>query len=124
MSRKKIPCGKTGYALEYGLKYCQKFLSLNFTSEFTSKWRDKTMYCLQKRLLDVMNQKISCQELEIFAYQTHVPCYKELPYSFCSISSVTDILKIINLIKITDYFKTIPYAIKIVYECVKVKLFY
>jgi hypothetical protein len=83
-------CGESGYALNYGEKYCLRFLN---NGEFSSKgraWRTKTMLCLQQALVPILKSNkfpISCEDIEVKAFDTHVGCYTQDDASFCWLPS-------------------------------------
>lgn len=112
-------CDENGYALRFGNKYCIRFKNLNFTTEYMSNWRDKTMLCLQLSLLETLKQNISCSEIENLALKMHVPCYVQEPYSFCLNLSIRDLIKVISLIDIKDMFLIIPYFFDLIFQCLK-----
>ncbi|RPA87166.1 hypothetical protein BJ508DRAFT_200084, partial [Ascobolus immersus RN42] len=76
---KKVKCGKDGYAKNYGKKYCDKFS--NNKSKFSAKgkkWVDKTMVCLQKKLVPVVKGDKAyntCKEIKSKAFGSHSNCY-------------------------------------------------
>ena len=58
----KFQCGKTGYPVGYGFKYCSKFGQLN-TFPAARLWIQKTTLCLKARLAPKLadSVQISCQ---------------------------------------------------------------
>lgn len=73
----KIRCGASGYALDYGAKYCKKYQ--NRLASFTSQgqqWIHKTMNCLQKALVaPLQNCDNTCANLRQIAFNSHPSCY-------------------------------------------------
>lgn len=83
-------CGKGGYALNYGEKYCLKFLENDGLTEKGKLWRTKTMLCLQMALIPLLNQPKEtnfCESLENKAFDSHVGCYTQNDASFCWLPS-------------------------------------
>lgn len=83
-------CGKGGYALNYGEKYCLKFLGDDGFTEKGKLWRTQTMLCLQKVLIPLLSglKKINfCKNLEAKAFESHVGCYTQDEASFCWLPS-------------------------------------
>jgi Stanniocalcin family len=71
-------CGPDGYAIGYGLKYCNLFT--NAKSKMSSsgqEWVTNTMLCLQNALVPygTGQQTLSCPALKTFAFDTHPNCY-------------------------------------------------
>ncbi|RPA83350.1 hypothetical protein BJ508DRAFT_197606, partial [Ascobolus immersus RN42] len=75
----KKKCGSSGYALDYGKKYCNKFE--NAKSKFTTsgqRWVTKTMTCLQKKLVPAVKGTsgwTTCDAIEKKAFASHSDCY-------------------------------------------------
>jgi len=115
-----LSCGKDGYSLGYGLKYCQKFQQISFQSQAGNLWRNQTTFCLQQSFLmeekDVEGDRFdigngtfsrtrrfsSCAELKDFAFAVHAPCYCKEPYSICHIYNLYDLWAILQTIDIGD----------------------
>ncbi len=108
-------CGVKGYALGYGTKYCERFSS-NSTTDCMSvsgaKWRDSTLVCLQKALVNILPKadSMTCEEIENFAYMSHATCYTgggaEIPSEpsvcFLSVSDIKCIYDIVDLRDLTS----------------------
>lgn len=90
-----FPCGRDGYALDYGLRYCDKLHKNDFLySPKGKEWISATALCLQEALLDQItngkfNDTTTCTEIQNFAVSTHVSCYTNSNKSICEIP-VTD----------------------------------
>lgn len=113
-----LSCGKDGYSLGYGLKYCEKFQQISFQSQAGNLWRNQTTFCLQQSFLmeakDVEDFSIgnetlwrtrrfsSCAALKDFAFAAHAPCYCKEPYSICHIYNLYDLWAILQTIDIGD----------------------
>lgn len=75
------PCGPSGYALGYGLKYCDRFTSddtRDCVSEAGREWINSTLKCLQESLVPVIEsdvQDVSCQSIKLEAFDSHSKCY-------------------------------------------------
>jgi hypothetical protein len=101
-------CGEKGYGLNYGKKYCQKFLSSYSFSEKGKKWRDATLVCLQERLYAaVPNDSVlcDCNTISQTAYKSHVECYTQSGNSICSLDSA-DLGVVYELISLSDLTDT------------------
>lgn len=104
-----FPCGPNGYALRYGLYYCNKFHNNeNLYSSKGKQWISSTALCLQEALLDRIttgefNSGTTCTEIENIALKTHEACYTNTNTSICDIP-ITDwaITKIIVKDALTD----------------------
>lgn len=61
----KFQCGKTGYSVGYGFKYCSKFGQLN-TFPAARLWIEKTTLCLKRRLAPKLadSVQLTCHELK------------------------------------------------------------
>lgn len=76
----ELACGKKGYPIKFGKKYCLKFERhyTNFSPR-GKNWVDKTRECLISKIgqspLD-----ISCKDLKNNAFLHHVPCYVDSGY--------------------------------------------
>ena len=102
----KCGFGATGYALSYGRKYCERFLSRTDFSPSGVAWRDATLRCLQERLVAELpsdSKNCDCNRLRDVAYSTHVACYTQSERSVCDLSE-SDISKIGDLVDASDAF--------------------
>ena len=79
----KNQCGKDGYALGYGKKYCISFNSLELSQQ-GEDWITATMACLQGALVDFANNTSSCESIKQTAFESHVKCY--VNNGFCDLS--------------------------------------
>lgn len=73
-----MKCGKNGYPLGYGEKYCHKFAKARPKLSGKGKaWVTKTMLCLQKHLVPwaTGQKKATCANLKSHAFATHPGCY-------------------------------------------------
>jgi hypothetical protein len=101
----KHKCGVSGYAVQYGHKYCHLFReNEHFFSDTGKKWMYKTMNCLQKSLVDVLNDpSISCDQIKQKAFDMRPDCY--ISSGFCELAQQRkeDVLRdIIGLIRIYE----------------------
>lgn len=96
----EVPCGRKGYAVGYGLYYCNQFKtnSKRFSSQ-GQQWLRSTMLCLQTNLIDVANGKVTmdCPAIQKFAFSTHSHCYTQPGSSICTIPS-TDWVQLFTII--------------------------
>lgn len=84
------PCEGVGeYFLSYGKKYCDKFLSLEFSGR-AKVWRDSTLRCLQEKIVPRLpvngSKACNCAAMRAFAFNTHVECYTKPGASICNLS--------------------------------------
>jgi hypothetical protein len=101
----KHKCEK-GYAIEYGQKYCNRFKNTNFISQYTKKWRETTMLCLQKELIPLLHLKnATCEFIKEFAFDSHPYCYTKLN-SICSFTNPLDIFTFAFIIDLSDLFSS------------------
>ncbi|XP_060586333.1 uncharacterized protein LOC132742066 [Ruditapes philippinarum] len=89
---KRFPCEASGdsYAIAFGDSICNDFGK--YQAEFSDlgkRWIDETRACLQKQLAPVLfKEKLTCQEIQDYAFQTHPICYNIPPPgspSFCDL---------------------------------------
>lgn len=77
-------CGKKGYLLGFGKKYCLKFSKLDrLFSEEGKRWIDEVRECLIKSA-DLSSKSLSCKEFKKEQFKSHVPCYVSSGY--CELS--------------------------------------
>jgi hypothetical protein len=83
-AEQELECGKRGYPLGYGLKYCSRFEQ--FLDRFSQKgleWMNRTRKCLTKEFAKI-NSANSCRQLKKLAFKSHVPCY--IKSGYCELS--------------------------------------
>jgi len=99
------PCGTDGYALGYGEKYCERFMSHTNLSERGNAWRDATMACLQQELIAFIgsSRRASCEALSDAAFASHPACYTQVGHSICSLP-MTDVWAILRTLDGPDTF--------------------
>lgn len=88
---KYYPCGKKGYAIAYGDKYCRRFNELNGTAYF-KKWIARTTKDLQTSIISYVDKqkgKIQCKNLAEAAFDSHPDAYLKLPTDVCKIDRRT-----------------------------------
>lgn len=105
-------CGNSGYALGYGEKYCNRFLSIEKKlSEEGKLFNQLTRSCLQKKLIPILNlefqkliqiEKPLCSEILDYAFDSHPECYTEHDHSICFLNPVTDLPIIFSQYKTKD----------------------
>ncbi|XP_063443732.1 uncharacterized protein LOC134724562 [Mytilus trossulus] len=115
-------CGKSGYLIGYGYKYCNRFKS--FYSSFSTagkNWINCVRPCLTKALIGKYQESLGpgqkCKQLKTSAFDTHVKCY--LDCGFCKIytsnlSALRKVLSFTDLLSV-DSLKQI---IKVGKECI------
>ena len=74
-------CGKRGYLMRYGYKYCNFFIGSHFNKFSTDgqKWALDMGHCLQMKIYE-MNDSLTCKELKKAARKSHLPCLLESGY--------------------------------------------
>ena len=74
-------CGKRGYLIRYGYKYCNFFMGTHYDrwSEEGQKWATEMGYCLQMSIYELPDS-LSCKELKKLASKSHLPCLLESGY--------------------------------------------
>ena len=76
----KFQCGKKGYPINYGKRFCLKFSNKrNRLSDEGKEWLDSTRHCLQQSLYD-LDPNLSCKALRKKAFDSHIPCYLDNGY--------------------------------------------
>lgn len=95
----KVKCGETGYLMKYGNYYCNIYLQ-DSDSYSDKKWQKAVRKCLQHSINNFLlklfmvppphNKSLSCEELENFAFDSHVDCYvnpdpNDESISFCNV---------------------------------------
>ncbi|MFS4460862.1 hypothetical protein [Bdellovibrio sp. HCB2-146] len=78
------PCGKQGYWIGWGHRYCQKYLDSekSFSLE-AQQWLRENRQCLQSRAEEI-SQGTQCSGIRKAAMESHVGCYVET--GFCELS--------------------------------------
>lgn len=112
---KYCPCkdNSSEYFISYGKKYCKLFLSNSNLSKAGKKWRDRTLVCLQEKIvpeLDISeNPSCDCAKMRKTAFDSHVGCYTQSDASICSLG-IADINEIGQTIDLTDAFSSEGWA--------------
>jgi hypothetical protein len=89
-------CGKYGYLMNFGDKYCRKFTSKEKLLSTKGKiWMSNVRSCLIRKLENV-DQDLSCQKYRKAAIDQHIPCYTESGYCQLNKKDKNVILKIIS----------------------------
>lgn len=84
------------YIVSFGKHYCESFLGRKDLSEQGMRWRDRTLRCLQERVIEVIplsGSTCNCKNLKSYALSTHVDCYASQPESVCDLPT-SDIVAI------------------------------
>ncbi|MBT7611234.1 MAG: hypothetical protein HN576_15855 [Bacteriovoracaceae bacterium] len=89
-------CGKHGYLIGFGYKYCRKFSNKeqNLSGEGQS-WIVSVRACLIERL-DNVEPDLSCKQYRQEAIEQHVPCYTKSGYCDLSKKDKKTIIKMIR----------------------------
>eukprot|EP01125_Pyxidicula_operculata_P001998 TRINITY_DN11979_c0_g1_i1.p1 TRINITY_DN11979_c0_g1~~TRINITY_DN11979_c0_g1_i1.p1 ORF type:complete len:271 (-),score=29.50 TRINITY_DN11979_c0_g1_i1:174-986(-) len=120
-----IPCGNgtEGYAIPYGLKFCNRFSSSydKFSTE-GKRWIVATRLCLQKELIPIFytNNKPTCSEIKHNAFESHVKCYTAPApgVSVCNIASDwIHILRTIYRSYIEEPSESIQQTLSTIFSC-------
>jgi len=113
----KNQCGIDGYPLNYGLKFCNVFNSMELSSS-GEKWITATMACLQEGLVDFAEKKTSCSVIEAEAFGSHVQCYVDSGFCDLPFSDKTKIATTNFWATVTSLAGTVQ-AAKTLVECFK-----
>lgn len=129
-----INCGDKGYPMQFGNKYCKKYLD-KIDSFKDKQWQNAVRKCLQNVInIFVLNKitsgsTITCEELDEYAFDSHVNCYtqpdpKNSTISWCKIP-LLDKFKIINIARyeVLNY-RFITQVMKLYRDCKKTVRFY
>lgn len=112
----EFQCGDSGYLLQYGYRFCQKFfneLDEKLSAE-GSLWIQNAASCLQEKI-ENESSNMNCKQLKKFAYSSHSSCYSEA--SFCQIP-LEDKYKIIRFLKSELHkFQTQKEGIQVLFNC-------
>ncbi len=94
------------YFISYGKKYCERFLASTNWSSSGASWRDKTLVCLQEKIvlmLPTNGLPCDCKALKAAAFQIHVACYTQPNASVCDLG-LGDWITIYKIIDNHDLF--------------------
>ena len=106
-----LPCGREGYALGFGEKYCTAFRAAPL-STVGKQWVTRVMGCLQKALVpDILGAgnfakttagSTTCQNVFAKAFDSHPGCYTARESSICFLppGDLATIMKTIGLAEI------------------------
>ena len=77
------------YFISFGKKYCEAFLSEEAFSDEGKKWKEKTLRCLQEKIVPLIPIEnpgtCNCADVKTFAVSTHVECYTQTGTSICDL---------------------------------------
>lgn len=117
----ELNCGKKGYLLNYGHRFCTKFfheLDEHLSLE-GKEWMKSVGNCLQQKIesFNVEPNENSCSEIKKLAYRSHSDCY--LSAGFCHLPLV-DKMKIFVFLK-GEFFKyrTQKEGIQVLFQCIR-----
>ena len=89
-------CGKRGYPLGFGKKYCSRFGNLSEQlSEEGQLWMETVRNCLIEKL-ETVSLEATCREFKREAISQHVPCYVNSGYCELSKKDKKIVLKTIR----------------------------
>jgi len=94
------------YFISYGKKYCERFLASTNWSSSGASWRDKTLVCLQEKIVLMLPTNAlpcDCKALKAAAFQIHVACYTQPNASVCDLG-LGDWITIYKIIDNHDLF--------------------
>ena len=94
------------YFISYGKKYCERFLASTIWSAAGADWRDKTLVCLQEKIVPELpddSALCDCKSLKATAFKIHVACYTQPGASICDLD-VSDWTTIYGIIDNHDLF--------------------
>ena len=89
-------CGKRGYPIGFGRKYCNKFgkNEANFSSD-GKKWIESVKSCLIENI-SYVEQGVTCDMFKKEAIAHHVPCYLDAGYCDLSKKDKREVIKTIK----------------------------
>jgi len=89
-------CGKRGYYIGFGYKYCTKFSKyinkFSLTGQF---WLFDAKVCLQKATLEVSRKGLSCRQVKKASFKSHVPCYIDAGFCDLPLKDKFQVMKVI-----------------------------
>lgn len=89
-------CGKRGYPLGFGKKYCNRFAGLSHQlSDQGKRWMETVRNCLIEKL-ETVSPEATCRKFKREAISQHVPCYVESGYCELSKKDKKIVLKTIR----------------------------
>lgn len=97
-------CGCAGaehYFLQYGAKYCERFLGTPGWSAAGLRWRDHTLACLRAGLSRQLARSCDCASVRTLAFESHARCYTQLPLSVCRLP-FADVARIYRIVDAAD----------------------
>ena len=126
-----FPCqhGSYSYAIGFAEHYCEKYDKMyNTFSSKGKKWIDAVRKCLQVDLASLLksSKAMTCKEIQIYAFKSHVPCYhtpdpSQPQISFCHLPFL-DWMRAFHTIK-TSFLKvpleSVQGAIGTLKACIK-----
>lgn len=78
----KEPCGSKGYTIDFGYRYCLKYLDDDRYTEEGKTWLSLVRSCLQDQMF-TLDQGLSCSETKTQAIKSHYGCY--IDAGFCTL---------------------------------------
>ena len=96
--------GADHYFLNYGEKYCERFMRATGWSPGGRRWRDRTMACLSHEMRAHLAQGphgCDCGRIKTFALESHARCYTQKPLSACALP-LSDLAMIFRMLDLKD----------------------
>jgi len=114
--------GADHYFLNYGRKYCERFMRTTGWSPAGARWRDRTMACLSRELrahITRRRQGCDCATIKAFAFESHARCYTHRPLSACALP-LSDVALIYRAVDAADLLapEGLRQAIGIMLSCI------
>lgn len=78
----ELNCGKRGYPINFGLRFCNQFNTLKLKNGPLKRWITSTRICLQNRINKRSDS--SCKLLKKNSIDDHVRCYYD--HGFCQLN--------------------------------------
>ncbi len=124
-----LPCGSKGYAQSYGAKYCSKFKTVPFESQYAKDWIASTAKCLQDALVPTIKDIIfrrktyTCEQVINFAFNSHPRCYTQQNHSVCKLPW-KDFVRVPQVVDAKDYMsvRALKQTVSVLKTCTLGKL--
>lgn len=104
----RLECGKGGYPIGFGQKYCLKSIENKALSAKGEAWKTATITCLQKALIPFTNkntikQPQTCDQLQEVAFDSHVQCYTQAKANICDLSIMDWKVIAFDILELNDW---------------------
>jgi hypothetical protein len=92
------PCGDDGYALAYGERFCNAFITHREAfSSAGQRWLAGVRSCLQRELVPLLHEPATCAAVQDKAYATHPGCYTAGDNGVCQLP-IADLVELGRLL--------------------------